>query len=130
MRLSTQTTAGSQVPSSEARRKRSREIEQQLLRNSTDLFSAKPPGGSGVTALADREVIIAKGALAVMTGHATLAATARMMIQGFGCRDLLPLRQAGAHLMTFIAIDFRLMFVVTEADPECRHELRGSRVAT
>jgi hypothetical protein len=100
------------------------------FRNSTCLFGAKPPDGPGVAPFANCEVVTAKCTLAVMTGHATLAATGRMVIQRFGCRHLLPLRPAGAHLMTFIAIDFGLMFGVTEADSECRHVLRSPRVTT
>jgi len=83
-----------------------------------------------VTAFANREVITAKCAFAVMTGHAALAAATRMVIQRLGCRDLPSLGHAGAHLMTFIAIDFRLMLGVTEADPERRHVLRRAGVTT
>jgi hypothetical protein len=83
-----------------------------------------------VTSFASREVITAKCPFAVMTAHAALAATGRMVIQRFGGGDLPPLRHAGAHLMTFIAIDLRLMQGVTEADPECRHILRRASVTT
>jgi len=83
-----------------------------------------------VTSFANREVITAKSPLAVMTGHATLAATGRMVIQRLGCRDLPSLRHPGAHLMTFIAIDSRLMLGVTEAESERRHVLRRSGVTT
>jgi hypothetical protein len=83
-----------------------------------------------VTALADGEIFVAERALPVMTGHAALGATRRVMIKRFGRRHLPTLRHPGAYLMTFIAVDLRLMPGVTETYFECRHVLRRSRVTT
>lgn len=83
-----------------------------------------------MTALADGEVIIAKGALAVMTSGATLRASGGVMIQRFWRGDLSPLRQAGADLMTIGAVGLGIVLGVAEADTERRHILRRARVAT
>jgi hypothetical protein len=100
------------------------------LSNRTRLFSAKAPHGSSVTSFADREVIIAKCAFAVMTCHAAQSSTGRMVVQRLRCRDLPSLRHAGAHLMTIVAVSLWIVLGVTEANPERRHVLRSTRVTT
>ena len=68
------------------------------------------------------EVSATKSALAVVTGHATLAAAGRVMVQCFRHRDLPALQLARAHLMAFVAGNFRVSGV-TEAHFEGRHHL-------
>ena len=77
-----------------------------------------------MTALAHSEVIVAKRALAVMTGRAALAAAAGVMIQRLRRRNLSSLWHARADLMTVVAVGFWIMLGVTESNPECRHVLR------
>lgn len=56
-----------------------------------------------MAAFANGKVIVAKGALAVMTSRATLPASGGVVIERLGLRDLPALRHAGANLMAFVA---------------------------
>src|SRR5437763_3203652 len=82
-----------------------------------------------MASLTNGEVFAAECPLAVMTSHATLPATSRMMIQRLGRTYLPSLRHACFHLMTLVASNFQ-MFRVTETDPKRRHEFRRPRIAT
>jgi hypothetical protein len=80
-----------------------------------------------VTAFANAEVIIAKGALPVMTAHTTLPASGRMMIKRFRLRNLAALRHTGPNLMTFITRSL-FMLVVTETYAKGLRGLRCPRI--
>jgi len=90
---------------------------------------AEAPGGAGVATLADGEVVITKGALAVMAGRAALAASAGVMIQGFGCGDLPSLRHARAHLMAVVTVSLWIMLRMTKSNSKCRHVLWRTRIS-
>ena len=87
------------------------------------------PRRRGVTAFAHGEVFAAESALAVVTSHATLRAARGVMIKLFRSCHLSSLRQAGTHLMAFVASNL-LMLCVTEADTKRLHEFRRSGVTT
>lgn len=76
---------------------------------------SKTPGGPRVATFADTEVIAAERTLAVMASHAAWPATGGVMIEGLGRGDLFSLRQAGAHLVAFVAGNF-LMLCMVKAD--------------
>ncbi len=76
-----------------------------------------------MAALANRKIIPAERALAVVTRHATQRPTRRVMIERLRRGDLPPLRHAGPDLMAFIA-GYLLMFHVAEADSECGRKFR------
>jgi len=81
-----------------------------------------------MTSSADVEVVATEGALAVVTGHATLATASRMMIERFGGCYLPPLRHSSPYLMAFVARHL-LMFRMAEAHTICLREHRRSRIA-
>ena len=81
------------------------------------------PRCSRVAPFTNCEIITAERALTVMAGHATLTATGRVMIERFRRGDLFSLRQAGPHLVAFVAGYFFMLRMV-EADFECRRRLR------
>ena len=56
-----------------------------------------------MAAFANGKIVVTEGALAVMTGHATLAAPQGVMIERFRLSHLATLRHAGTNLMTFVA---------------------------
>ena len=66
-----------------------------------------------MTSDANRKVIATKSSLAVVTGHTTLSAARRVMIERFRRRDLPSLRHSRSYLMAFVTDDF-LMLGVTE----------------
>jgi hypothetical protein len=82
-----------------------------------------------VAAFTNCEIIAAERALAIMTSHATLGPTRRVMVERFRRRYLPALRHPCAHLMTFIASQL-LMLRMVEADLECRRQLRRARIRT
>lgn len=86
------------------------------------------PGRTSVTTLAGAKVVASECALAVMTCHATLAATSGMMIERLRIRHLPALRHAGAHLMTLVT-SYLVVLHMAEADAKCLGELRRARVA-
>src|SRR3989442_15596514 len=86
-------------------------------------FKSKAPRIACVTLFTSTEVFATKSALAVVTGHAALAAACRMVIKGFGGCYLSALRLARAHLMAFVARNLCVLGV-TEAHFERRHHLR------
>ena len=92
-----------------------------------DRFS-KTPRCSGVTAFTDCKIIVAKGALTVMAGHAALSTTRRVMIERLRRGDLPPLRHACPYLMTLVAGNLQ-MFRVTETNAKGWHEFRRPRIA-
>ncbi len=87
------------------------------------------PGRAGVTTFAGSEVFASERALAVVTSHAALAASGRVMIERFGSRHLSALRLARADLMTFVTENFRVLRM-TKANAKRRHHFRRARVAT
>jgi hypothetical protein len=68
-----------------------------------------------MTASTNREIVVAKRSLPVMTGGAALAAAAGVMIQRLWRRNLTPLRHARAQLVTVVTVGLRIVFSVTEA---------------
>ena len=93
-------------------------INRPLLQAVLTCAISKVPRRSRVAASAHREIVAAKRALAIMTGHATLSAAGGVMIQRFRRRNLSALRQARFDLMTFVAV-YLLMLQMVEAYPEC-----------
>lgn len=89
---------------------------------------SKAPCWSSVAALTCREVIAAKRALAVVTSHATLATSSRMMVERFRRCHLPPLRLTSADIVTFVTVHL-FMLCVAETDAERRHHRRGARIA-
>jgi len=89
---------------------------------------SKVPRCSRVAPFTNREIVVAKRALAVMTSHATLSPSRRVMIERFRRGNLSALRQAGPDLMTFIAGDL-LMLCMTKANTERRRELGRPRIS-
>jgi len=81
-----------------------------------------------VATLANRKVIAAERALAVMASHTAHPAAARVMIQRFGRGDLSSLRHAGSNLVAFVA-SFFLMLCMTKANAECLRERRRPRIS-
>jgi len=81
-----------------------------------------------MTTLAGSKVVPAEGALAIMTSHATLAATAGVMIERLGLSHLPALRHAGANLVTFVAGSL-LMFLMTKTNAKGLRILRRSCIA-
>ena len=82
-----------------------------------------------MTTFACGEVLAAEGAFAIMTSHAALRFSSRVMIERLGSCHLPALRLASADLMTFVASNL-LVLCVIEADAEGRHHLRRARVTT
>jgi hypothetical protein len=70
-----------------------------------------------------RKVVAAKRALPVVTRHATLAASRRVMVERLRRGDLSPLRLAGSDVMTFVTRDL-VVLSMTKTDTECRHHCR------
>jgi hypothetical protein len=70
---------------------------------------SKAPRRSGMTALAGSKVVTPKRALAIMTSHATLATTGRMVMQWLRRCDLSSLRHSRSYLMTLIATYFLML---------------------
>ena len=81
-----------------------------------------------MAAFADREIVAAEGALAIVTGHAALSATGSVMIERLGRGYLSPLWLTRADLMTFVA-GHLLVFAVTEPDTKRLHHFGRARVA-
>jgi len=90
---------------------------------------SKVPGRCSVAPFTNCEIITAERTLAIVTSQATLRATGRVVIERLRRGDLSSLRQAGTHLMTFVASHF-LMLRMAEADFECRRKFRRARIAT
>jgi hypothetical protein len=67
----------------------------------------------------DRKIIATERPLAIVTSHATLRPSRRVMIERFRRGDLPALWHASAHLMTFVASNLLVLRMV-EADSECR----------
>src|SRR5215813_8321074 len=63
---------------------------------------SEAPGSAFMASSADVEVVATEGALAVVTGHATLPTSGRMMIERFGSCYLPPLRHSSPYLMAFV----------------------------
>jgi hypothetical protein len=57
-----------------------------------------------MTTFADRKIVTAKRALAVVTGHATLSAAGRMVVGGFRRCYLSTLGQTRFYLMTLVTV--------------------------
>ena len=86
-----------------------------------------------MASLAVVEIGLAKGALAVVTGHAGLRARRREMLRREGRADLASLRQsASPNHMAAIAVEILLRAVVrvAEADAERASLRAGARVAS
>ena len=70
-----------------------------------------------MAAFANAKVIASESAFSIMTSHATLAASARVMIQRLWLGHLLPLRHTRTNLVTSIT-SYLAMLSMTEADPK------------
>jgi hypothetical protein len=89
---------------------------------------SKAPRRSGVAPFTTREIVTAERALTVVTSHATLAPSRRVMVERLGRGDLSPLRLACTHIVTFVACHL-FVLRVTKTDTECRHHRRRARIA-
>jgi hypothetical protein len=78
-----------------------------------------------VAAFANAKVISAKGALSVMTSHATLSSSGGVMIERLRLRHLAALWHSGPDLMTLAARHF-LVFPMIKADAKGLRKLRRS----
>jgi hypothetical protein len=75
-----------------------------------------------------REIVAAKRALTVVTGHAALTTAGRVMIERLRRRNLSPLRLPGANIVAFVARQL-FVFRMTKANPKRRHHHRRTRIA-
>jgi hypothetical protein len=67
-------------------------------------MSLKTPCRTGMATFANRKIVTAKRALAVVTSHTTLSAAGRMVIGGFRRCYLAALRQTRLNLMTLVTV--------------------------
>ena len=82
-----------------------------------------------MAALANGKIIAAECTLAVMTSHATLSASGRMMVKRLRRSNLPALWLTGPDLVT-LSTGFFLMFSVTESNTKSLCGLRCPIIAT